>query len=74
MLSGTIKNSKQQTQSNLLKSVGIKTVRTDGFRSCAIPHVPSELLLPSAENFCPDRLNWPGWLAGISEGARGISK
>ena len=23
---------------------------------------------------CPEGLNWPGWLAGISEGARGISK
>ena len=23
---------------------------------------------------CPEGPNWPGWLAGISEGARGISK
>jgi hypothetical protein len=23
---------------------------------------------------CPDRLDWPGWLVGISEGANGISK
>ena len=30
---------------------------------------PSELLLPSAE-----RLNWPGRLAGISEGASRILK
>jgi hypothetical protein len=26
------------------------------------------------KNICPERLNWPVWLAGISEGARGISK
>ena len=34
---------------------------------------PSELLLPSAK-VCPERLNWPGRLAGISEGASRISK
>ena len=34
-----------------------------------IEQAPSELLLPSAKN-----LNWPGRLAGISEGARRISK
>ena len=33
----------------------------------------SELLLPSAK-ICPERLNWPGRLAGIFEGARWISK
>ena len=26
------------------------------------------------KQICPERLNWPGRLAGISEGARGISK
>ena len=26
------------------------------------------------KNMCPEGLNWPGWLAGISEGAHGISK
>ena len=26
------------------------------------------------KNICPERLNWPGRLAGISEGHRGISK
>ena len=39
-----------------------------------IPRAPSESLLPSAEKSTQKGLNWPGWLAGISEGARGISK
>ena len=39
-----------------------------------IHRAPSELLLPSAKKICPERLNWPGRLAGISEGARRISK
>jgi hypothetical protein len=26
------------------------------------------------KKICPERLNWPGRLAGISEGARGISR
>ena len=26
------------------------------------------------KKICPERLNWPGRLAGISEGHRGISK
>ena len=39
-----------------------------------IDRAPSELLLPSAKKICPERLNWPGRLAGISEGAHGISK
>ena len=26
------------------------------------------------KKICPERLNWPGKLAGISEGHRGISK
>jgi hypothetical protein len=30
---------------------------------------PSELLMPSAKKNCPERLNWPGRLAGNSEGA-----
>ena len=35
-----------------------------------------DLISPAAQckNVCPERLNWPGWLAGISERARGISK
>ena len=39
-----------------------------------IPQAPSELLPPSAKKICPERLNRPGRLAGISEGASGISK
>ena len=39
-----------------------------------IHRASSESLLPSAKKNCPERLNWPGRLAGISEGARGISK
>ena len=39
-----------------------------------IPLALSELLLPSAKKICPERLNWPGRLAGISEGASRISK
>ena len=35
-----------------------------------IPRWPSKLLLPSAKKICPERLDWPGRLAGISEGAR----
>ena len=34
-----------------------------------IQQAPSELLLPSAKKIRPVRLNWPGRLAGISEGA-----
>ena len=37
-----------------------------------IPRAPSEL--NSAKKICLERLNWPGKLAAISEGARGISK
>ena len=29
-----------------------------------IQRAPSELLLPSATKICPERLNWPGRLAG----------
>ena len=39
-----------------------------------IHQAPSELLLPSAKKICPERLNWPGRLAGISEGAGGFQK
>ena len=35
---------------------------------------PSKLLLPSAKKVCQERLNWPGMLAGTSEGAQRISK
>ena len=35
-----------------------------------ILRAPSELLLPSAKKVWPERLNWPGRLAGISEGAK----
>ena len=43
-----------------------------GLNYFEIPRAPSKLLLPIAEKSA--QLNWPGWLAGISEGARGISK
>jgi hypothetical protein len=36
----------------------------DGLQSCCCP----------VQKICPERLNWPGRLAGISEGHRGISK
>ena len=39
-----------------------------------ILRAPSEFLLVSAEKICQERLNWPGRLAGIAEGARMISK
>ena len=39
-----------------------------------IHRAPSELLLPSAKTTCPERLKWPGRLAGISEGAWWISE
>ena len=39
-----------------------------------IHQAPSELLLPSAKKICPERLDWPSRLAGISEGAQWISK
>ena len=39
-----------------------------------IEQAPSELLLPSAKKIDPERLNWPGRLAGISKGAHSISK
>ena len=35
-----------------------------------IDRAPSELLLPNAKFICPEWPNWPGSLAGISEGAR----
>ena len=31
---------------------------------------PLEFLLPSTKQICPERLNWPGRLAGVSEGVR----
>ena len=39
-----------------------------------IHRAPAELLLPSAKKIYPERLNWPGRFASISEGARRISK
>ena len=54
-----------------LKNDGEKWSRKKYFE---IPCAPSELLLSSAEKICPEGLNWPGWLAGISKVARGISK
>ena len=39
-----------------------------------IHQAPSELLLPSAKKICPERLNWPGRLAGICEGTLWIIK
>ena len=33
-----------------------------------IDRAPSQLLLPSAKKICPERLNWPGRFAAISEG------
>ena len=54
-----------------LKNYGEKGPRKNHFK---IPRWLSELLLPIANKICPERLNWPGRLAGISEGHRGISK
>ena len=54
-----------------IKNDGVKWCRKKYFE---IPRAPSELLLPSAKKICPERLNWPGRLAGISEGAHRISK
>ena len=35
---------------------------------------PFRVAAARCRKICPERLNWPGWLAGISEGERGISK
>ena len=35
---------------------------------------PFRVAASQCKEICPERLNWPGRLAGISEGHRGISK
>jgi hypothetical protein len=35
---------------------------------------PFKVTATQCKKICPERLNWPGKLAGISEGAFGISK
>jgi hypothetical protein len=37
-------------------------------------HMPFRVAAAQCRKICPERLNWPGWLAGVSEEARGISK
>jgi hypothetical protein len=37
-------------------------------------HVPLRVAAAQCKDICPERLNWPGRLAGISERTRGISK
>jgi len=37
-------------------------------------HKPFKVATAQCKKICPERLNWPGRLAGISEGAGGISK
>jgi hypothetical protein len=37
-------------------------------------HEPLQSCCCPGQKICPERLNWPVWLAGISEGAHGISK
>ena len=54
--------------SNMILELGIsftppRTPRISGLKSTA-----------QCEQICPERLNWLGRLAGISEGASGISK
>ena len=47
---------------------GLKVMVKSGLEKIIFKfHVP-------LQSCCPEGLNWPGWLAGISEGARGISK
>ena len=48
---------------------GLKVIVKSGLEKIILKfHVPLQSYC------CPEGLNWPGWLAGISEGARGISK
>jgi len=35
---------------------------------------PFRVAAAQCRKICPERPNWPGWLAGVSEGAHGISK
>jgi hypothetical protein len=37
-------------------------------------HKPLRVAAAQCKNICPERLNRPDWLAGISEGAHGISE
>ena len=55
---------------------GIKKVdeKWSGIFYFEIERAPSELLLPSGKKIGPEKLNWPGRFACISEGARSISK
>ena len=58
-----------------LKSQILKPTFLSGrFFYFEILQAPSQLLLPIAKRSCPESLNWPGRLAGISEGASRISK
>ena len=34
---------------------------------------PFRVAAAQGKKNCPERMNWPGWIAGISGGARGIS-
>ena len=62
---------KQDNFDSWIKNDGEKWSRKKYFK---IPRWPSELLRPSAKKICLERQNWPGRLAGISEGHCRISK
>ena len=54
---------------------GLKVMVKSGLEKIILKfHVPLRVAATQCRKICPEGLNWPGWLAGISEGARGISK
>ena len=45
-----------------------------GLEFFEIPQAPDKVAAAQCKKICTVGLNWPGRLAGISEGARSISK
>ena len=55
--------------------LGLKMMMKSGLEWIILKfHEPFQSCCCPVQKICPERLNWPGWLAGISEGALGISK
>ena len=53
---------------------GLKMMVESGLEKIILKFHPFRVAAAQCRKFCPEMLNWPGCLAGISEGARGISK
>ena len=54
---------------------GLKVMAKSGLEKNILKfHVSLQSCCCPVQKNCPEGLNWPGWLAGIIEGAGGISK